>query len=81
MLAYLDSFAGMVPCRVLELSRDTARVQFTATRGAYVKGSILDVRTARVVPRAALFRSRQRPGQYGIYAYRWAHILFTGSKL
>lgn len=44
MLAYHDTFAGLVPCRILAVGdwndgSSSARVQYTATRGAYVRGT------------------------------------------
>jgi len=72
-LAYVDSFAGLVPCRVVAVGDwndrycDT-RVQFTATRGAYKRGEFETVPLHTVVPRNAVFR---RNGCLIIRRYRW----------
>jgi hypothetical protein len=72
-LAYFDSFAGLVPCRIVAVgdwndANSLARVQYTATRGAYKRGEY-DTQTLRyIVPRTAVRRRK-----YGtvIVAYRW----------
>lgn len=60
-LAYLDTFAGMIPCKVIRVEKPgsgqyvangSITVKLTATRGAYKKGEILDRQSAsQVVPR------------------------------
>lgn len=68
-LAYLDSFAGLVPCKVvrvyessdLYVTRELADVQFTATRGAYKRGKLYPrASTLHVVPRECIRRSRYK---------------------
>lgn len=60
-LAYLDTFAGMVPCRVLEViepgngircSSGRLRIRLMRTVGAYKQGEILEWSCDHVVPRA-----------------------------
>jgi hypothetical protein len=55
-LAYLDTFSGLVPCRVLAVHGAAPRamltVTVTATRGAYGRGEVLEDRLdVMVVPR------------------------------
>lgn len=60
-LAYLDTFAGLVPCKVIRIdkpgngslvSNGSLAVKLTASRGAYKKGEVLDRQSAsQVVPR------------------------------
>jgi len=77
MLAYFDSFAGLVPCRVVAVgdwndSSSLARVQYTATRGAYKRGEF-DTQTLRhIIPRSAVYT---RGGQYRVRAYSWPDII------
>ena len=70
-LAYFDTFAGLVPCRVTEIFTTAApgysvRFKITATRGAYKRGETLDSHSRNVVPRSAVF---VRSGQYRIRRY------------
>jgi len=61
-LAYLDTFAGLVPCKVIRIdkpgngsliSNGSLAVKLTASRGAYKKGEILDRQSAcEVIPRS-----------------------------
>jgi len=72
-LAYLDSFSGLVPCRIAAVadwddSTSLARIQFTATRGAYRKGEFDTVPLRRVIPRNAVFK---RNGAIMIKRYQW----------
>jgi hypothetical protein len=53
-LAYLDSFSGMVPVKVLCITRDDVRIRVTARRGAYIKGELLTCRHSTIVPRRAV---------------------------
>lgn len=67
-LAYIDSIgAGLVPCKVLSVTRDTSgvvprdKVRFvvTANRMGYKRGFTDDMLSARiVVPRKAVYRVR-----------------------
>jgi hypothetical protein len=77
MLAYFDSFAGLVPCRVIAVgdwsdNSSLANVQFTATRGAYKRGEVLTTRLSRVVPRTAI---RRRMGSTTVLPYSWPRIV------
>jgi len=76
-LAYLDTFTGLIPCRVLgwDLSslsfRDGARllVKVTADRGAFCRGEVLSEDPWHVVPRDMI---RRRSGQLRICTtYVW----------
>jgi hypothetical protein len=76
-LAYLDSFGGLVPCRIVETRFDGIgipwrfRVTYTATRGAYKRGESEDWPAHRIVPRAAIAR---RAGALIIRPYIWREI-------
>lgn len=75
-LAYLDSFSGIVPCRILAVGdwqddESEARIKITATRGAHERGTLETVKLSRLIPRSALYRSRQHCGQYRIRPYSW----------
>jgi hypothetical protein len=60
--AYVDTFSGMIPCRVLTISGRSGvassdqdvEVVLTASRGPYRKGETLKWRGYRVVPRKAV---------------------------
>lgn len=76
-LAYLDSFAGMVPVRIVAVGdwsddESEARYQVTATRGAYRRGEFGTSKLSRLCPRSALYRSRQHSGQFRIRPYKWS---------
>lgn len=69
MLAYIDSFSGLVKCRVLKLEtvKDPgamfpvtyAKVKVTSrTSRAYAPGQVIDVTTRIVVPRDSVIRRR-----------------------
>ena len=66
-LAYLDTLAGLLPCKVLRVWRadeyPTMRVdvELTATRGAYRKGERLTYAAKDCPPRDAI---RRRSGVY-----------------
>lgn len=59
--AYLDTFAGMVPCEVTEIKslsrgfavdvRNTVTVEITKTVGAYIKGERIETNAMNVPPR------------------------------
>ena len=73
-LAYIDSFAGLIPCRIAAVGDwsdrySLAKVQVTATRGAYKRGEWIETTLSRLVPRKAV---HLRNGQYRIWAYRWS---------
>jgi hypothetical protein len=71
-LAYLDTFTGMVPAKVLAIepnmtygrpSRAMLTCLVTATRGAYIKGERVWVCESQVIPRTNV---RISSGQYRI---------------
>jgi hypothetical protein len=64
-LAYYDSFAGLIPCKVQSTNGDDTVVKLTATRGAYKRGEILTLHTRNVIER---HRIRIRCGIYYIGA-------------
>lgn len=73
MLAYHDTFAGLVPCRILAVgdwsdSRSHAVVKYTATRGAYRRGEQQCVTLGSLVPRTAVYR---RNYMYRIRPFTW----------
>ena len=71
-LAYFDTFAGIIPCKVLKIERLTdaipknyvassstlATIKLTATRGAYKRGEILQEWSLHVIPRKAVKGNR-----------------------
>lgn len=65
-LAYIDSFAGLVPCKVLAIGTERVRVNITATRGAYKRGTDSEHARSVIIPRGAVY---VRGGQYRIAAY------------
>lgn len=78
-LAYLDTFSGMVPCKVVDITTERAWmsdmerpvvvVKLTATRGAYRRGEVIPMPPEHVVPRSSV---RVRSGQYRIRNdYAW----------
>lgn len=63
LFAYLDTFSGLVPCKVLcGDPRGGVRVKVTATRGAYKRGELVTMAQNWVYPRDCLRRVR---GSYG----------------
>lgn len=60
-LAYVDTFGGLVPCKVVNATgQGHVTVRITATRRGYLKGERLTFTDDRVVPRD---RIRTRSGQ------------------
>ena len=81
-LAYLDSLAGLVPCRILAVGdwsdgASQARIQFTATRGPYQKGRVETHPLRRVVPRNAIYR---RKHSTIIWPYSWPAIIAIAKR-
>lgn len=84
-LAFMNShFNGLVPCKLTYLRRVThadGRVEywadcvFTATRGIYRRGDREARDLSAFVPRSAVHKSRQRPGHFAIWAYRWGDFI------
>lgn len=65
-LAYMDTFSGLIPCRVDAVDDDGAHVTVTADRGAYRKGEAFHIIARYVVPRRAV---KVRGGRYVIVGY------------
>jgi hypothetical protein len=74
ILAYVDTFSGLVPCKVLRviepctLSVTSGRIEvkLTATRGAYKRGEVLIETGQDVVPRERVYvRAYQQRIQNG----------------
>lgn len=57
VLAYLDCFTGMIPCKVVAVVREldyhyvNVTIKLTASRGAYHAGEVLNENSLHVVPR------------------------------
>lgn len=82
-LAFFDSFAGLIPCRV-ESIHDTIpagnslrgktnqcviRAKITANRGAYLKGDKIESTALHIIPRNHV--SRRKYGARIIGGYSW----------
>lgn len=67
-LAYIDSFAGLVPCKVIGWDDQELMVQVTATRETYKRGEELTRSPGFIVPRPAVIR---RAHQYRIRSFHW----------
>jgi hypothetical protein len=73
-LAYLDTFAGLVPCKVVKMegasgfpsSSQTVVVKLTTSKGAYRRGEIIESNGLHVVARGAVY---VRGGQFRIKAF------------
>ncbi len=82
-LAYLDSFAGMVPCEVLKVtpgpcsSAYSVTVRITANSGAYRRGDVETTSPIWVLPRDYVVQSR-RFGQAMIRGgYVWVETVMN----
>src|SRR5262245_55086537 len=87
MLAYLDTFSGLVPCTVLSVRHTpncvgraefTIEVRLNATRGAYKRGEVIhDETPLHVFPRSHVIGLHRRGGSrtrlLGGYDWR-AHV-------
>jgi hypothetical protein len=70
-LAYFDSFAGLVPCKIIAMTgrsgiASTAQeivLRLTARRGAYRRGEVVLTTGLHAVPRGAVRGNRIRPYQ------------------
>ena len=68
-LAYIDSFSGLIPCKVMEITPRLITVKITATRRVFYKGELIDCDPNHVVPRDSVFT---RCGNYHIHNnYQW----------
>ena len=58
MLAFFDSFAGLVPVKIVSVTpnRAEATVVATATRGAYLRGDTWTASRRDIVARGAVIR-------------------------
>lgn len=77
--AYIDSFSGLIPCKVTEITRshdphttirDTmVTVTVTANRGSYHEGDTTTRIGSMIIPRSKVFL---RTGQYHVHTdYVW----------
>lgn len=65
-LAYFDTFAGMITCRVMSITGtsghpstgQTVKAQLTAERGAWKPGEVIETSGLHVCPRPAYRRTR-----------------------
>lgn len=81
-LAYLDSFDGLIPCKVLKITKESGQyssnspsiintrvqVKITANAGGYDKGEIVEYSAIAIIPRNCV---RVYNGQYKIGFYNW----------
>ena len=75
-LAYFDSFAGLIPCKVVQSvgqsgmasSAQTVTLVLTAARGAYCKGEKIETSGLHAVPRRAIHGRMQRIRAYQVQA-------------
>lgn len=64
-LAYVDSFAGLIPCKVISITGNSGRcgsdqsvtVKLTANRGAYKRGQTLVEWGWHIIPRYAVMKN------------------------
>jgi hypothetical protein len=82
-LAYFDSFSGLIPCKVLEISDKLKSdskfagktsdciisVKLTANRRAYKRGEIIKSDALKIIPRQHI--SRRKYGARIIGGYSW----------
>ena len=76
-LAYFDSFAGLVPVRIVSVGEWTdptseATFQVTATRGAYKRGTFHTFSLNKLIPRHCV---SMRGGQVWVSGYSWREHL------
>lgn len=80
MLAYIDSFSGLVPCKVLYISEPDEygghyiKVKVTASRNGYKRGTVETFTGRIIVPRDAVYL---RCHQYRIRPYSWSNYRVT----
>jgi len=78
-LAFYDTFAGLIPCKVLEVKEsgfgfrcgpyDVIKFKLTADCGAYKKGEILTADAMRVPPRKMVRRHKYSNSIKTLYKY------------
>lgn len=70
VLAYVDSAAGMVPCRVESVESDgTVTVTVTADRPAWHRGETVTLNPTHVVPRCHVRHRRHGTFIVGFWSY------------
>lgn len=74
VLAYFDSFAGMLPVTVVEYSDGRAKFKVNVTRGGYRRGEIEESSGLHLIPRAHYHQSRRGPFHYYTTPYDWADL-------
>ena len=80
MLAYVDTiFSGLVNCKVISISYAATggysiEVEYTSTLKGYTRGAREHWKAGSVVPREAVYRSRQACGQFRVKPYSWAEL-------
>lgn len=76
--ARFDSFAGLVPCRVIEVDPggEKVTIQLTGNRGAYKRGEVLEARQCHVTPVMAI-----RSTKYGGIRLRYAKWIQHGDAI
>lgn len=71
-LAYIDSFLGLIPCKVIAVNNEKLTVKITATRKAYKRGEILEKPHSYVIPRDCIYTIN---GIYRIrHFYSWVNL-------
>lgn len=73
-LAYFDSFAGLIPCKVTQItgrsgfanSAQSVTLVLTANRGAYKRGEKIETNGLHAVPRKAVHGRMQRIRAYQV---------------
>lgn len=67
-LAYIDSFCGLIPCKVIGIKSDTILVEVTASRPGYKRGERVQVRHRQVLSREFVhIRNRK----YSVQNHSW----------
>jgi hypothetical protein len=85
VLAFYDSFTGMLPCTAISRVRPASgshyhngyriKLRINTTRGGYTKGDVIVTSALFVVPRASYHRSRRGVSYYYTTPYNWQTLL------
>lgn len=77
--AYLDSKAGLIPCKALRFhgSVDSVLVEFTVSKAGFSRGAQVAASAFRVVPRDAV-KGRGRSAK--IKPYRWQGAVMANAQ-
>jgi hypothetical protein len=75
VLAYYDSFAGMLPVTVTEYADGRVKFKINTTRGGYFKGQMEESSAIHVIPRAHYHKSRKGPFWFYTTPYNWADLM------